>query len=670
MRGVVHTIEERCRRCYTCVRECPARAVKIKDGQAVVLETRCISCGHCVRVCSQKAKLVEDATETVFRMLENQDESVYAIIAPSFPTFFPELNDPEKLNGALSELGFDKIMEVAFGADLVSQEYVRFHNSHDTPIITTPCPAVTFYVSKYMPELVGNLVNIVSPMIATGRAIKWKVAPDAKVVFIGPCVAKKSEAEEAIVAGVIDAVLTFEELRKMFASKNIDRLKSKTQPFDPPLSWKGQLYPVTGGLIQAAGIEKNLETNNVIVAEGKDRLLSLLHSFANNEIEPKFLDVLFCEGCVNGPFAPSFEKKFSNRDSVLKYYRKRAESFDFEQWEKDIDEYSDIDMTRIFVETQEKLPQPSEQQIRDKLNSMGKITIEDELNCGACGYPNCREHAIACLQELAEPEMCLPYTVVELEEAIDEVKESHKKLHLAQQQILHNEKMAAMGQLAAGVAHEVNNPLGTVLLYSHMMKEQMSNDSQTYDDLEVIIKETERCKKIVSGLLNFSRQSRLNLDKVDFNELVRNTTKVYEKDSNNSGIKFEFMLENLNPIFIDKEQFKQVIINIVSNSIYAMNRMGVLKLHSFISDDNAHAIFEVEDTGGGIPKEILPQIFTPFFTTKPIGKGTGLGLAITYGIVKMHRGIITAQTEVGKGTTIRIEIPYGLDSSENIFGNE
>jgi phosphoglycerate-specific signal transduction histidine kinase len=127
-------------------------------------------------------------------------------------------------------------------------------------------------------------------------------------------------------------------------------------------------------------------------------------------------------------------------------------------------------------------------------------------------------HAISVLQGLAESEMCLPYTVDKLESAIDEVRESHRKLEDAQEQILHNEKMAAMGQLAAGVAHEVNNPLGTVLLYSHMLKEAISDNSKgNKDDLDVIIRETERCQNIVSGLLNFSRQSRLNLSEYNIN---------------------------------------------------------------------------------------------------------------------------------------------------------
>ncbi len=667
MRGVVHTIPEKCKRCYACVRECPARAVKISGGQAVVLEDRCISCGHCVRVCSQNAKRIEDARENVFDILSEKDTHTIAILAPSFPTFFPELDPPEKLLGALRDNRFDEVMEVAFGADLVSKEYRELHKKIDKPLITSPCPAVTFWITKYIPEITTNIARIVSPMIALGRAIKWKLNPEAKIVFIGPCVAKKSEKEEPEVAGVIDEVLTFDELRKMFSTKGIDPKQAEPKDFDGPVSWKGQLYPVSSGLLQSAGITKDLEANDVVVTEGKERVESLLKSFANKEIEPKFLDVLFCEGCVNGPFALSYHKKFSNRDHVLKYYRRRMENFNKDDWEKWMHYFEDIDMSRTFTEHKAKLPVPSEEQIKQKLRDMGKETETDELNCGSCGYSTCREHAIAVLQGLAESEMCLPNTIYELEGAIDEVKKSHKKLQEAQQQIFQNEKMAAMGQLAAGVAHEVNNPLGTVLLYTHMMKEALCDDPEKVQDLDVVIKETERCKNIVSGLLNFSRQSRLNLESTELNELLEEIVQPYLKDSKNEGVNIVIKKGNIPEVTLDRDQFKQVSINIIGNALDAMKGMGTLTIKTEGIKDDSHVQITYSDTGPGISEENMAKIFTPFFTTKPIGEGTGLGLSIAYGIVKMHRGNIFAKSEPGKGTDIIVEFPVGLGNSDIIF---
>ncbi len=199
------------------MRECPARAVKIQNGQAVVMEDRCISCGHCVRVCSQGAKAVDNPSDLVFSMLLDKNKPVVAQLAPSFPTFFPGLEPPERLFGALRKLGFSAIYDTAFGADMVASEYNKLRKISSNPIITTPCPAIPFYIEKYMPELVQYLAPIVSPMVAMGRLIKERLAPSSNVVFIGPCVAKKSEAFEPQVAGSVDAVLTFAELRQMFA---------------------------------------------------------------------------------------------------------------------------------------------------------------------------------------------------------------------------------------------------------------------------------------------------------------------------------------------------------------------------------------------------------------------------------------------------------------------
>lgn len=666
MEGKVHTIREKCRRCYTCVRECPARAVKISGGQAVVMEDRCISCGHCVRVCSQGAKQVVSAVDHVWEMIDDAKRHVIAIVAPSFPTYFAECDPPARLIGALKQVGFSSVMEVAFGADLISKKYKEHYDKFQKPIITSSCPAIDIYIMKYMPDLTANLARAVSPMIAMGRAIKWKLDPEADVVFIGPCVAKKAEAQDPQVAGVIDEVLTFQELRKMFNKRGIKPVETEPFEFEGPKSKLGVLFPVSSGLLKTAGIETDIEKNDVLTAEGKERVLPLLKSFQNGEIEPRFLDLLFCEGCVNGPFAPQYDKKFHNRDAVIKYFRNRQKNFHKKVWEKWMDYFKDLDITRDFRPDTEMLPMPSEQQIREKLKHMGKEAPIDELNCGACGYSTCREHAIAVLQGLAESEMCLPYTVDRLEDALGEVKESHNRLKDAQEQILHNEKMAAMGQLAAGVAHEVNNPLGTVLLYSHMMLEDLSPEDQKRDDVEMIIKETERCKNIISDLLNFSRQSRLNLTEVDIEELIRETIRPLVKDTKHGGVNFEYVFDHIPAIAVDPDQMKQVFINLVQNSIDAIHDMGKITIATELTSDNSRAIIVIFDDGDGIPEDILPRIFTPFFTTKPLGKGTGLGLSIVYGIIKMHRGSIRAESTPGIGTKMFIEIPYGLGSNEMI----
>ena len=659
MKGVVHTIGERCKRCFTCVRECPAHAVRISGGQAVVLEDRCLSCGHCVSVCSQGAKSIEDAASPTSAMLADPETKTIAILAPSFPSY-TDCDPPDRFVGALRALGFDAVMEVAFGADLVAAEYGRIYRSSTGSQITTPCPSIYFYVCKYMPELISRLSPVVSPMIAMGRLIKWRLDPSAKVVFIGPCVAKKSEAEDPSVAGVIDAVLTFRELRGMFADRGIDPAACEPAGFDGPAAGRGRLFPVSGGLLVSAGVARDLEENEVIVAEGKNRAIPLLKSLGEGGIEPRFLDILFCEGCVNGPFCRDRENIFTNRDSVLRYYRETRKGFDEERWRRDMAEAADIDLARSFVADTRRLPMPSEDQIDEQLRRMGKTGPKDELNCGACGYRSCREHAIDVLRGLAESEMCLPYTVDQLESTLGQLEESNRRFRDAQQQLIQNEKMAAMGQLAAGVAHEVNNPLGTVLLYSHMILESLEGKDPNREDLSIIVRETERCRRIVADLLDFARQNKLVLSNVDLESFLRDTIEPSVRAPENAAVRFDFETAPIPEIAVDADQVRQVVLNVVQNALEAMERRGRIVVRLYRSPDGDRAVMEFVDDGPGIPENALPRIFTPFFTTKPIGKGTGLGLAIAYGIVKLHRGDIAARNGDAGGATLRVEIPYGL----------
>ena len=171
---LVYTVKDRCRVCYTCVRECPVKAIRIINGQAEVIPERCIACGNCVRVCSQDAKVFIDSREQV-KILLKADRPVYAIIAPSFPAEFNEINDYRLLVGMIRKLGFDKVLEVSFGADMVAKEYNKLLGSNGSKhYISSDCPAIVNYIENYHPSLVSALAPIASPMVALCRVIRKK----------------------------------------------------------------------------------------------------------------------------------------------------------------------------------------------------------------------------------------------------------------------------------------------------------------------------------------------------------------------------------------------------------------------------------------------------------------------------------------------------------------
>ncbi len=309
--GIVSTIPEKCRRCYACVRECPVKAIKVIAGQATVIAEQCIACGNCVKVCTQKAKRIEDATMLVTRMLEGGG-TIIACIAPSFPVAFADCL-PGQVATALRSLGFAEVWEVAVGAELVSGEYARLSRQairDGRTVVSTPCPAIVSYVRKYMPALHAMLAPVVSPMIAVARAIRKERGAGVRVVFIGPCIAKKAEIRDPFVQGIVDAVLTYEELQQMFAAAGIYPARAPQGAFDGPPSFLGRSIPISGGLLRAAGIDADILQNSVLVTEGKDRVLPALRELAEGRSKARVLDVLFCEGCINGP-------KMTNTVSVV-----------------------------------------------------------------------------------------------------------------------------------------------------------------------------------------------------------------------------------------------------------------------------------------------------------------------------------------------------------------
>jgi two-component system NtrC family sensor kinase len=233
-----------------------------------------------------------------------------------------------------------------------------------------------------------------------------------------------------------------------------------------------------------------------------------------------------------------------------------------------------------------------------------------------------------------------------------------KKLQETHLQLVSSEKMASLGKLAAGIAHEINNPLGGILIYASLMAEDLPEDDSKRGDLARIVQEASRCKDIVKSLLEFARQTEPKMEPTDINRAITDGLFFLENQALFHNIK---IIKNLDPFlpFIrgNASQLKQVLINIIVNAAEAMHGNGTLTITSYPSPDRKSIVLEFTDTGEGIPEENFTRIFDPFFTTKEVGKGTGLGLATSYGIVEDHGGRINVKSKVGEGTTFTIELP-------------
>lgn len=655
-RPLLWTRKELCRMCYSCVRECPAKAIRVSGGQAEVIPERCIGCGNCVRVCTQHAKETRSSLDAVRALLDSPSKTA-ACIAPSFPAEFADTGY-RVLVSQIRSLGFDYVIEVAFGADLVSRRYATLMDSvPEKSYIATTCPAVVSYVEKFHPDLTSSLAPIASPMIAAARAVHSIYGNQVKTVFIGPCLAKKNEAERPELAGDISCAMTFQELRQLMNEGGCDRKTFRESEFDPPHAGLGAIYPIGGGLLQAAGIDEDLLSMNVVSAEGNREFIQSLADFEAQEHQVGLLEILCCSGCIMGPGMSSQLSQYSRRALVSSYAKAQHARLDPKEWKRDVESLDSLDLSVSFTPDDRRFKRPPLSELREILASRNGSLQSEDLDCGACGYPTCLDYAAAVYRGLAENEMCLPYMIERLKKTAAELSESYRELVGTKQALIQSEKLASLGRMASGIAHEINNPLTGILSFSSTLLEDMEK-SDHGDDIRTIVNETLRCRDIVRGLLNFARETKSSKKMSNLNKIIHEAMPVLMPYVNSLNIELQINLcSNLPDQMLDQVQMRSVINNLVENAAHAMPDGGVISVSTGYDAASEKAQLEVRDTGNGISPEYLDKIFDPFFTTKEVGKGTGLGLAVAYGIVQAHYGTIDVESEVGSGTLFTVTIP-------------
>ncbi len=413
--SIITTDKAKCRDCYRCVRVCPVKAIRIEDGQARVAAERCIYCGTCVRECPQQAKHVRDDLAELKEMLSGESK-VVASVAPSFPAAFPELGDG-LLQSALKKAGFDMVTETSVGAEMVAQKTAELLAEDDGNWVTSACPVVVNIVEMYFPESCKNITPIISPMVAHGKYLKAKYGEDIKVVFIGPCSAKKREAEKEG-ENAVDLVLTFEECEKLLEESGIDFGELEPTRFDDVRPQNAQLFPLEGGLAKTASMQADMLSTDFAALSGPDSVREMIDHLSS-ESTIRLFEALFCDGgCVNGPCVGHSDDLFSRKNNVLQYHAKKG--YEAED-EVNIKETENISCDREIAKADMPLEQFSEEEIRSVLEKTGKHTSADELNCGACGYLSCRENAIAVLSGMAEIGMCIPWMRQLAERKLDQI---------------------------------------------------------------------------------------------------------------------------------------------------------------------------------------------------------------------------------------------------------
>lgn len=240
----------------------------------------------------------------------------------------------------------------------------------------------------------------------------------------------------------------------------------------------------------------------------------------------------------------------------------------------------------------------------------------------------------------------------------EKVKQRSEELGAMQARVAQAERLASLGMLAAGVAHEINNPLSAILALTALTLEDVKQDDPNRENLQEVVKQTQRCRDIVKGLLEFSRHSKFNPELADLNTILQDTLSLVTKQAQFLNITVVVNYDpQLPPVMADKSELEQVFMNMLMNAVQAMQERGTITITTGHSTRDNSVEVLISDTGCGVPPDKIDQVFDPFFTTKESGQGTGLGLSIAYGIITSHRGSISVESEVGKGSTFKIRLP-------------
>lgn len=449
----LYTIKNNCQDCYKCVRRCPVKAIKIEDGSAMIVPDLCIACGTCYRVCPAKAKQARNDL-TRAKHLVQSGKDVYVSLAPSWITEFEGVSR-EQMIAAIRRLGFRGVSETALGAEEVSANIAGLldkaandalqvsaapdmsqtacgekdedasaerspertsgvredTNTGEAPqvsaanrlFISTACLAVVEYINKYVPERTANLTKLTSPLLAHCRLLKTALGKDIEVIFIGPCIAKKIEADRH--PDLLSLSLSFTDLRQWLKDENIELKDIHTSVFDKFVMSKaeeGTAYPVEGGMIETLKPYEQSQKAYLMQITGIDNIKRELKNIREEALDrPVFIECLACEGgCVNGPCTSSKKSGLEKRVEILKesdfsgLAGKRSPS---------------VDIRLDYAPEAIVQPKHDETDIKRVLASIGKYSIEDEINCGGCGYNTCRNFAKALLDGKAEPEMCVSH---------------------------------------------------------------------------------------------------------------------------------------------------------------------------------------------------------------------------------------------------------------------
>lgn len=417
---LIVTAKGLCRECWGCVRLCPARAIRVVDGHSEIIAEKCVRCGLCVSECGSKGHSVRDDTDLVRDLLAS-GRPVIAVLATEFVAALYPMSAAE-VETRLEALGFYAVESTLLGEELVAIAYENRHTrTSGVPVIRSTCPVVADWVRTFRPALSGALVPIVPPYVAQARLVKEVYPPGSAVVYMSPCYARKDEWRDPEFEGAVDAVIDFTEMARMLddcvtcdAAVALDAGTKRPEPLKE--------LSLTDGYPRATLVARDMTSSDVQVVRGLRALDRLLAAIEAGEAAPLIIDALNCEGCIDGPAVNPGMSLFAKRnvDAAERESRLRPTVSSREL----LHHLPAVDVVRSFRPSPLHMRAATDKQIDAILLEGEFASRADALDCGACGYATCVEHAVAIHEGNSSWEMCFPLQRRRLERSAEELADS------------------------------------------------------------------------------------------------------------------------------------------------------------------------------------------------------------------------------------------------------
>jgi signal transduction histidine kinase/Fe-S-cluster-containing hydrogenase component 2 len=688
---VVGINEENCINCHQCIAVCPVKVCSNGSGDIIKFNNHlCIGCGRCIGACikshggivEKSARFPVDDSADFIKNLINKN--IIALIAPSAQSNF----DLKKLISALRILGVKAVYDVSLGAEITVACYHEAIESGQVklPLIAQSCPAIVKYIEIHHPILLEHLAPIGSPVNNVAVYVK-SLHPDSRLAFISPCLAKRREFQDS---KLISYNVTFQSLQKIFHDREINLQLIENCEFNNNISAGiATNFSIPGGLKEcyiykypdtpASAISK---IEGPIVYEKYLRDLEKAIKKGQPNL-PLIVDILNCEkgcnmgaGCINhhksiyeieNAVASRSEQGIKNEkvnQELQAFLAEVIRNHDFSyHYYKDLSTFIDIII-------------PNESELQQIYTKMNKLDERDFRNCTACGYNSCWHMAIAICNGLNKADNCHRYQEKKLlreQEILNNMIEKSEKLNeqlqteiterkQQEQLLVQNSKLSAMGEMVGMIAHQWRQPLSSISTIAGNLKVFIDLDMYDQKQFANLLDEINNHSQYLSTTINdfrhfFKPDNPKNV--VFINDIIDATLGIIGKSMEYRNITLERDYLFATPISTYPNELMQVFINIFKNAIDALKDNKVLDPAISIKgyEGEGYQIVEIMDNGGGIPEEIIDEIFGPYFSTKGSGIGTGLGLYMSRTIIEKHCGGELRAYNQGRGACFSITLP-------------